>query len=175
MIWCVFIMNWQQVHKRRNRFEIPWLAAILGTKFPKEQSLVHKTAISCATQNIIHTSWLTIMAMMMNKYWTHLVFHSSERMSYLCWSCSLNRTACFLPVNFGTKFGTKILPLKFCLSFKLFLTRIRLVCLKQNFSQPTFCVGYYFWTPVSPFLVVNLTVKLAFMSGSSRQGNAWRA
>ena len=47
----VFIRNWQKVHKRRNRFEIPWLTAILGTKFPKEDKLVHKTAISCATQN----------------------------------------------------------------------------------------------------------------------------
>ena len=36
---------------KRNRFEIPLLAAILGTKFPKEQSLVQKTAISRATQN----------------------------------------------------------------------------------------------------------------------------
>ena len=25
----------------------------MGTKFPKEQSLVHKTAISCATQNTV--------------------------------------------------------------------------------------------------------------------------
>ena len=47
----VFIRNWQQVHERRNRFVIPWLVAILGAKFPKEQSLVHKTAIPCATQN----------------------------------------------------------------------------------------------------------------------------
>ena len=38
--------------QRRNRFEIPLLAAILGTKFKKEQSLVHKTANSCATQNL---------------------------------------------------------------------------------------------------------------------------
>ena len=50
----VFISNWQQVHERRNRFVIPWLVAILGTKFPKKQSLVHKTAISCATQNNFH-------------------------------------------------------------------------------------------------------------------------
>ena len=37
--------------QERNRFEIPLLAAILGTKFPKEQSLVHKTANLCASQN----------------------------------------------------------------------------------------------------------------------------
>ena len=37
--------------QKRNRFEIPLLAAILGTKFPKEQSLVHKTTNLCATQN----------------------------------------------------------------------------------------------------------------------------
>ena len=37
--------------QRRNRFEIPLLAAILRTKFPKEQTLVHKTTNLCATQN----------------------------------------------------------------------------------------------------------------------------
>ena len=31
-IYKEFIRNWQQVHKKRNRFEIPWLAANLGTK-----------------------------------------------------------------------------------------------------------------------------------------------
>ena len=51
IIPVVFIRNWQQVHKKIYRFEIPWLVAILRTKFPKEQILVHKTAISCATQN----------------------------------------------------------------------------------------------------------------------------
>ena len=37
--------------QERNRFEIPLLAAVLGTKFPKEQILVHKTTNLCATQN----------------------------------------------------------------------------------------------------------------------------
>ena len=52
-----YISNWQQVHERINRFEILWLVAFLRTKFPKERSLVHKTAISCATQN---TKYLNI-------------------------------------------------------------------------------------------------------------------
>ena len=42
---------WQQVHKRETGLKSLLLAAILGTKIPKEQSLVHKTAISCATQS----------------------------------------------------------------------------------------------------------------------------
>ena len=45
------IRIWQQVHRKRNRFEIPLLVAILGTKFPKEHFLVHKTTNLCATQN----------------------------------------------------------------------------------------------------------------------------
>ena len=39
--------------EKRNRFEIPILAAILRTKLPKEQILVHKTSNLCATQNSI--------------------------------------------------------------------------------------------------------------------------
>ena len=37
--------------QRRNRFEIPLLAAVLRTKFPKEQILVHETTNLCAPQN----------------------------------------------------------------------------------------------------------------------------
>ena len=37
--------------QKRNRFEIPLLVAVLRTKFPKEQILVHKTTNLCATQN----------------------------------------------------------------------------------------------------------------------------
>ena len=40
----VYISKWQQVHEGIYRFVIPWLVVFLGTKFPKEQSLVHKTA-----------------------------------------------------------------------------------------------------------------------------------
>ena len=47
----LFIRIWQQVHKKRNRFEITLLVAVLGTKFPKEHFLVHKTTKLCATQN----------------------------------------------------------------------------------------------------------------------------
>ena len=54
------------MHKRRNRFEIPWLAAILGTKFPKEQNLVPKTAISCATQNTQYPCQYQFMEIFIN-------------------------------------------------------------------------------------------------------------
>ena len=37
--------------QKRNRFEIPLLIAVLRTKFPKEQILVHKTTNLCAIQN----------------------------------------------------------------------------------------------------------------------------
>ena len=40
----LYISNWQQVHEGIYRFVIPWLVVFLRTKFPKEQSLVHKTA-----------------------------------------------------------------------------------------------------------------------------------
>ena len=58
----LFIRIWQQVHRRRNRFEIPLLAAILRTKFPKEQTLVHKTTNLCATQNSWHYPKITTCA-----------------------------------------------------------------------------------------------------------------
>ena len=39
--------------QKRKRFEIPLLVAVLRTKFPKEQILVHKTTNLWATQNSI--------------------------------------------------------------------------------------------------------------------------
>ena len=44
-------MIWQQVHRRETGLKSPELLLVLRTKFPKEQSLVHKTTILCATQN----------------------------------------------------------------------------------------------------------------------------
>ena len=46
-----FIRIWQQVHRRETGLKSLLLIAILGTKFPKEHFLVHKTTNLCTTQN----------------------------------------------------------------------------------------------------------------------------
>ena len=51
LVLTIYRVIWQQVHRRETGLKSPESLLVLRTKFPKEQSLVHKTTNLCATQN----------------------------------------------------------------------------------------------------------------------------